>query len=364
MHWLPPALLVVVVLAYVLLQSRLAVPIASLAVAAPIASLTVVAPIASPPTAAAPIASPTTAAVHPNLLFTKIPKTGSTTMFQLLSRARRQYYPEWKLALPMNNGSGLKETCISPAAGRRAWRKMIAHNGGQLDMFIHHACFRSEYMTRAEDWSQRVPPLALTLMRNPIDQFMSKYRFTLACCEKQWYWCSAFCKVGDMSLQGYLAYACPDNGPCNEQERYMGDKPLEKYFMVLIMERLDESLTLLGIRLGWPQVIPYLRENGNSLVPQPELSPTQQHVIAQRSRRDIDLYRAAVARLDSAIAAQTPQERWEFDSRLSKLQRINALAASRCPPTVCANEMSKEHFQCMEACLDQVLSEATGSSTR
>lgn len=348
MHWLA-ALVVVAVGLVLLLQSRLAVPVAPSALSSP----TIVPPL-SPTIAPPPLLSTTIA--HPNLLFTKIPKTGSTTMFQLLSRARRQYYPEWKLALPMNNASGIKETCAGSGAGRRAWKEMVLYNGGRMDMFIHHACFHAEYMTLAEDWSRHAPPLALTLMRHPMDQFVSKYRFTLACCERAWYWCSAFCKAGDLSLQGYLTYACPNNGPCNEQERYMGRKPLDKYFMVLIMERLDESLTLLGMRLGWPQVVPYLRENGNSLVPQPDISPAQQRVIAQRSRRDMDLYRAAVARLDSALAAQTPHERAEFDARLSELQRINARAALACPPTICANEMSEEHVLCMEACLDRVLS--------
>lgn len=304
-----------------------------------------------------------------NLLFVKIPKTGSTTMFELFNRLA-EHTKGWTLARPLNNASEIA-TCDSAYYGKRNWEEMVQGNGGRIDLFASHACYHPEYMALPRYWSLNKPPLPITVMRKPVDQFTSKYRFTQACCEEgRLDWCKTFCRTsGNYSLTRYMIAACT-SGTCSEQKRYMGLKqPSEKrivdsFFLVMIMERFEESLALLGLKLGLPlRALPFLQENSNTRVQRPVYTKSEVERIEFRARRDVTLYALAVKKFNAVLAALTEQERLEYEHILSTLRLANAKANARCTPQ-CAHEpsMSRAERTCLEKCLVEAMDDVFGKS--
>lgn len=302
-----------------------------------------------------------------NIMFTKIPKTGSTTLFEILSRVV-EHTPDWRMAVPMNNASKVN-TCTTVPIGKTAWRYMVLDNGGQIDMFASHACYRKSYMSQPRYWSQQRVPIVITMMRHPISHFISKYRFTQVCCMdgRQWNWCHAFCSSvedgGDYTLQSYINYACV-NGMCNEQKRYMGEGQsraiVDSFYMVLILERFDESLALLGVKLGLPlRALPYLQENANTLVPKPVLTKEEREQIEmEHMEYDFALYRVALQRLNQTIAELTAEERTQFDFIINTLRVANSRAKAKCKPRCSSElELSTNRKLCLDACLKETMEE-------
>ncbi|KAH9254255.1 hypothetical protein BASA81_007856 [Batrachochytrium salamandrivorans] len=323
----------------------------------PAVPVTVDEPVAQPPPTTMITTTTTTMTSQPlssswkwtkperNLIFVKIPKTGSTTMFELFSRLA-EHTKGWTLARPLNNASELS-TCDSAYYGKRNWEQMVQGNGGRIDLFADHACYHPEYMAQPRYWSLNKPPTPITVMRKPVDQFTSKYRFTQACCEEgRLDWCKTFCRSsGNYSLTRYMISACT-SGTCSEQKRYMGLKqPSEKriidsFFLVMIMERFEESLALLGLKLGLPiRALPFLQENSNTRVQRPVYTKSEVERIEYRARRDVTLYALAVKKFNAVLAALTQKERVEYEHILSTLRFANAKANAKCGPQ-CAHEKS------------------------
>ncbi|KAH9254252.1 hypothetical protein BASA81_007853 [Batrachochytrium salamandrivorans] len=302
-----------------------------------------------------------------NIMFTKIPKTGSTTLFEVLNRVA-EHSPGWRMAVPSNNASKVN-TCTTLPIGKQAWSQMVRDNGGRIDMFASHACYRKSYMAHARSWSQKKPPVAITMMRHPLSHFVSKFRFAKVCCidQREWDWCQAFCTdAGPYTVERYVDYAC-GNGMCNEQKRYMGEGStktiIDSFFLVLILERFDESLALLGVKLGLPtRALPYLQENANTLVPKPVISDEyREELESKHMEYDVALYRVATQRLDSMLAELTTQEREEYDEVLHTLRFANQRAANKCKPLCEAElELSTQRKVCLDRCLTIVMEEIWG----
>jgi hypothetical protein len=272
-----------------------------------------------------------------NILYIKVPKTGGTTLADGLSRLAK--HSNWILAEP--NFRQRVNTCGPLQEAETAWSYMVTANGGRIGVFASHACYRP-FMKNKKYWQMRRIPRAITMMRHPWDHFISKYRFAQVCCEfREWAWCDEFCPKDltghrtHMTHTRYAEVACK-NGRCNEQKSYMGtgnaQQVLDDYRVVLILERIDEGLAMLAVKLGFPfPALPYLRENTNNLVKVPNFTMEyRRQVQSTYLAQDMSLYRAAVARFDSEILAMNDTEKGYYTRVLSRLKEANVVLAEKC----------------------------------
>lgn len=299
-----------------------------------------------------------------NILFIKIPKTGGTTLAESLGRLA--FHSHLHLAKPIL-GSRV-ETCHSAEEAERQWNMMIHQNGGRIGIFASHACYK-KFMKSRKYWSLYKIPMMITLMRDPFAQYISKFRFAELCCEsRHWAWCEGYCPASGTKLTHtrYSEIACR-NG-CNEQKKYMGGGSLQQvidsYSLVLVLERLDEGLALLLVKLGVPfRMLPYMQENTNQYVKVPNFPGEYRKEIEEKFIHvDIALYKLAVARLDWEIQSLNGTRREVFNRALSKLRIVNKKISEVCTME-CHNydALSQEKKNCNNDCLERELLNVTDS---
>lgn len=311
-----------------------------------------------------------------NILFTKIPKTGSSTMYAILQRVVR-CSPGWFMAKPVGNAPEVRTCSHRQDGGKPAWLSMVRHNfkeGGEgIRLFAAHACYHAEYMPSAEHWFENQRPAVITLMRDPLDQFTSKYRYVQMCCRhlrqdppataSNWKWCAALCAdQGDYSWQTYVKRVCARIG-CNEQRRYMGiaqrdlGEVVRGYDLILITERMEESLALWAVQFGVPvRALPYLNRNTNSVIPKPTYSPQDVALIETYLKYDLALYELAKAKLEAQLEALTPSEQTQYARVLGELRAANRLAATTCAPLCLPLPgPSLEQRKCWRECLERTV---------
>ncbi|KAH9251551.1 hypothetical protein BASA81_010590 [Batrachochytrium salamandrivorans] len=310
------------------------------------------------------------------ILFTKIPKTGSSTMYSILERVIR-YSPGWEMAKPIGNAPELGTCMRRRQGGKAAWLGMIRHNVKEgeegIKLFAAHACYHSEYMPDAQHWFGNQPPALITVMRSPLDQFTSKYRYVQMCCRhlredpaklaNNWKWCAPLCsESGDYSWQTYVSRVCARMG-CNEQKRYMGisqpivQEIIRNYDLILISESMDESLALWAVKFGVPlRALPYLNRNTNSVIPKPIYSPADVTLIEKYLKYDLALYQLAKGKLKSQLESLTPNEQTQYTHVLSELRAANQLAIKTCTP-LCSPipGPSLEERRCWRECLERTM---------
>jgi len=274
-----------------------------------------------------------------NVLFIKIPKTGGTTLANTLVRLAN--YSGWTLARPIHKSS--VDTCRSQYEATHAWKELVQAYGGKIDIFASHACYKP-FMKQRENWSGSRHPHTISMIRDPWEQFVSKYRYVQACCLKHISdWCRNLCQRDDkgevqmMTLNHYIGKAC-SVGQCNAQWAYLAGNAndaadaLDAFDQVLLLERFDEGLALLRVKLGMPfRALPYLSENKNVIVPMPEVSDQfRKHIERTYLYKDIALYRAARARFENDLQSLNSEDSVFYNSTLSLLKVAHEKLAGIC----------------------------------
>jgi hypothetical protein len=308
-----------------------------------------------------------------NIWMVKIPKTGGTTLAEVLFRVAN--YSQWKVAHPLHSAS--VDTCRQHA--QPSWSDFVHEMGGRLDLFASHACFQP-FMKAKQFWSLDRQPHVITLMRKPWDQFISKYRFVNLCCEsRHWSWCRGLCNHDEqgsshgLSLPQYISKACIGN-LCNAQWLYMdsgrfgtSEDALDEFKMVLLLERLDEGLVLMHIKMGVPfAALPYMKANENVQIPMPEVSESTRHNIERYYiHKDNALYSAAMRRFDDQLANLNNHERSLFNDTYKLLKETNHLASQICIIDCGAHApLSQERKECDQLCLQRIVSSLQDAQIR
>jgi len=298
-----------------------------------------------------------------NILFIKIPKTGGTTIAENLARLSKHL--NWIIAKP-NSGAKVN-TCGPLDYAENSWNAMVGLNGGRLGAFASHACLRP-FMKNRKYWSTQRAPITITLIRQPWDHYVSKYRFTQTCCRvRHWPWCEQLCPKDHNGVRAklthadYMERACKSER-CNEQRLYMGYGPTDRivgeFDLVMILERLDECLALLRAKFGVPfQALPYLPENTNTITSMPNFTIAEQREIMRKHLNfDIDIYNVAMTRLNKAIEELTPEERVVFNETYARLQEVNNRLRRECIAKCGDFEpFSQSRKSCDNDCIESVL---------
>jgi hypothetical protein len=164
-----------------------------------------------------------------------------------------------------------------------------------------------------------------------------------------------------MTHTRFAELACR-NGRCNEQRFYMGtgsaERILDDYTVVLILEKIDEGLAMLAVKLGFPfRALPYLRENHNTVVKMPNFTMEyRKQVQSTVLAGDIDLYKAALARFNSQLATLEPAEMQLFNRTLLRLRVVNERLSDVCEAECVRYEsLSKDRKQCDNSCVERFL---------
>jgi hypothetical protein len=136
-----------------------------------------------------------------------------------------------------------------------------------------------------------------------------------------------------MSPVGSLALLPPPRA--HRRRASAGDTrraPLDRYGLVLTLDRLDEGLALLHVLHGFPfSVLPYITTNSNKAVALPNATDSfKRHVAKDLLAVDFALYDEANARLDRAVAKLGAESRERFERTLVRLRAANRAASKLC----------------------------------
>ncbi len=163
------------------------------------------------------------------------------------------------------------------------------------------------------------PSVYITLVRNPVDRFISYYYHVLRDPEHYVY------KQGftaDMSIRDFVRKGIAHTETHNGQVWFLSGgaspdidpkgalakaiKNLDELFVVAgITEKFDESIILMKRKLGWKKTpIYYRRHVATNRKPIEEIPPDVLDEIIEVNQLDIALYKYVTQRLDDAIADQ------------------------------------------------------------
>ena len=293
-----------------------------------------------------------TAESLPSVYFTKVPKTGGTTISLILQRYAHEH--NFSVALPPHPRWG-KATCTRyPKSNSRAFTKLLATGSSPPRVFASQACAHSDYSKRYS--------LKIGIIREPFDRLRSSYAYAVERCRRSDPLLEASTKrhACQHTFEANALYKCGNyKGSCSIQAMYLGGS-LEKHDLVMVTELFDESLVLLHILYGIPfDALHYVVANRNDLdhpdgssssLLDDEYADGLEHVPPQRRRRlskrrleltskaqsvvsnglslDYALYRSARQRLLRRIAKLPRSAR--FQEKLAELRRRNAVATEAC----------------------------------
>lgn len=202
---------------------------------------------------------------------------------------------------------------------------------------------------------RRVVPLGkfVTIMRRPMNRFLSFLYYMGPSFLKHEPTAEDVYKMidKDTTLQSTAsALNLPEDKDPSLDDSLVKAK-LDEFEVVLILERLDESLVLMKRHFGWSLLdVMFLTVNEGCGHMRPwdyyvvkcplkvtDLRSAAINKLRKKLRIDIKLYEAAVTRLDAMIAQHDPVE---FAHDLAMLRHLNAQLAKQC-------EQDPTHHQCM-----------------
>lgn len=260
----------------------------------------------------------------PVLIFVHVPKAGGTTLHTILAR---QYAPAATYRLDIQHPGELQRFLELPPEARARIRCLRGH----LPFGLHTQLPR--------------PPHYITLLRDPVERFLSQYRHCLRAPENAAR--LGFPPERSRSLEAYLDLEIERRGLnfqtrflCGAFDRTHPEAPypplpadalaracdhLDRHILLAgPVDRFDEFLVLAQRLLGWRRLA-YLRRNvdpdrGNGEAPDPR--PETLARIRALHAADEALVAHARARFDRLVAAQGP----DFTRAVLGLRRWDALA--------------------------------------
>jgi hypothetical protein len=234
---------------------------------------------------------------RPIVLFLHIPKAGGSTLGEYIFNHCRD--PEGADDGLVNSGvyfcpfgffkePGLKVPDYAQEIVRRADLRAVL---GHFWYGLHHVIGR--------------PTRYVTLLRNPVERVISLYYYLKL--------------EGRMSLEEFaitaphkevendqtrrIAGVDPEVGGCNEATLELAKNNLRRDFAVVgVVERLDETLSLLREAFGWTDEIPCVARNVNSDRPSRASLPSSAlDAIRARNELDLELYEHVHRLMDQAL---------------------------------------------------------------
>ena len=155
------------------------------------------------------------------------------------------------------------------------------------------------------------------------------------------------------SWKDYLASQCP----CAHQWYSIGGNEndvnvvLEQYDFIVIKERFTESVVAMFVTLGLPlEGMFYVKTNVNTVRQETEIP---EHELLQLERRylprDLELYNAAVERLDRVIRTMTPHYKRQYEYGLDLMSRFFRECSS------CGGSVLEPWTECHSTCRNRLL---------
>ncbi|MFW6116369.1 MAG: sulfotransferase family 2 domain-containing protein [bacterium] len=248
------------------------------------------------------------------IIFLHIPKTAGTTLHRIIER---QYRSE-ELYSP-----GLRE---GHAVGELA--KLSQERRAQIRMFRGHLAF-------GVDKYLPVSSTYMTVLREPIDRVISYYYYIR---RTPHHYLHDFIGSGEFDLKGFVdsqAHVMIDNaqtrvlsgvwhgppfGECTQEMLETAKTNLRERFAVVgLTERFDETLLLMKRTFGWRNVF-YTPENVSHGRPdRGELPPDTLKAVAGTNQFDIALYQYATQLFEEQVARQGPS----FGAQVRAFQLVN-----------------------------------------
>jgi hypothetical protein len=256
----------------------------------------------------------------PTIIFLHIGKTGGLSFRSVLRRQfRRGEILEFRPPLPaegrLRREGGLDAFAALPEAERRHARLVMGHAPYGLHELIPRP---STYVTMVRDPVKLVVSLYHYIRRTP--GHVLHDRVVGADLDLGAFVTSGLSLEADNSqVRAIAGDTSTPFGGCEPEMLARATEHLEERFSVVgVTERFDESLVLTGRAFGWTR-LHYLKVN---VAPQSDRSPPSTAALEQiRQRNELDaaLYRWAVERLDRIIADDPG-----FPADLDRLRRANS----------------------------------------
>lgn len=257
-----------------------------------------------------------TAAQRPLTVFVHIPKSAGQTMTHILAR---QFAPERTYSAP-GVQRALEDLRLMPPARAQSLDLLQGH----LPFGVHELLGR--------------PAVYFTILRRPLDRVISHYYYVRRRPDHYLYEHVAGQK---MSLHDYVSSGLThelDNGQTRMLYGMDGEtlpaitaaegeqalRNLREHFRVVgLTEHFDESLLLLGARMGWKHLF-YVRHNVTRERPAAEaISDETRRIIEERNAVDTELYNRAAELFRQELEAALP----DLETRLRQFRRLNRFYA-------------------------------------
>jgi hypothetical protein len=242
------------------------------------------------------------------IAFVHIPKTAGTTLNSVLAL---EYALNERHEIMMRGMSWIlprPEIIRRPLISFSKIRRLKASVRSRRDLRLVHGHFDLSMMKHLP-YDTRY----FTLLRDPVERAISHYYHfrrrpaerlhPLAVQSTLAEWVGS-CGLVEMDNGQTRRLAGEMNLPCGRVTRHMLERAksnLAEFAVVGLTERFDESLTLLARAFGWcPH--PYVAQNvGANRPPRSELSRETVEAIERCNRFDLELYRCAADRFESAV---------------------------------------------------------------
>lgn len=233
------------------------------------------------------------------VIFIHLPKTAGTTVNRLI---------EWEY--PLREIYSVDPVFYEWSAARL--RKFPPERLRKIRMFKGHMLFGLHEILPQ-------PATYITVLRNPVDRYISAFYFMRSYKLHPLYWklrhekwtLEDFVKRSPRSdVQCKILAGAEYRGPCTAEICEKAKENLRQYFSVVgLSERFEESLALMKLRFGW-KLERYSSFNVTRARPKKaDLPPSTLSLIAEKNAFDMSLYERAANLFQMAVNEHTAEVR-------------------------------------------------------